>query len=253
MGIVEALRARDSKRLNRALFGAYFEEDIFEQYCIRLPRAMRAFSWRIPSGMLRRNLIFIHVRRAAGTSITRALYGPRHKRHHSMRYYRAVNPAFCERARSFSVLRDPIDRFVSAYFFVRGGGTAICPLARVFADATAGLRGIDDYLSFIEDRDPLELDFVMRPQSWFVCDLQTGIPLVDELFLFGEQRLMDYLRFHGVTALPHLNPSERQHLMLSSRQKSRIERLYAQDFVLFERVAHRCERLAAPGVCVAAE
>lgn len=257
MAIAQALRsAADSKRLNHALFGVYFEEDIFERYCVRFPRLMRGFSWRIPAAMVRRNLIFIHVPRAAGTSISRALYGPRSKRHHSIRYYRTVNPGFCEQAQSFCVLRDPFDRFASAYSFVRSGGTAICPLAKVFADATAGLRDVDDYLSFMEGRDPLELDFVMRPQSWFVCDLGTGASLVDELFLFGEPRLAEYLRGHGVAVLPHLNPSDRRHLVLSSRQKSRIERLYAQDFALIERVKcrRRVEALSSVrAIAVAAE
>ena len=49
----------------------------------------------------------------------------------------------------------------------------------------------------------------MRPQSWFVCDLETGAPLVKRLFLYGQDdvALADYLEAHGVAKLPWLNPS----------------------------------------------
>lgn len=193
--------------------------------------------------MRARGLIFVHVPRAAGTSIARALYGQACTHHHSMRYYRALDPEFCAHAPSFAVLRDPLDRFASAFFFVRAGGTGDCRLARVFAAQTAHIRGVDDYLDFLEARTDLDLDFTMRPQSWFVTDLVTGAPLVDELFLYGEDNglLAAWLARHGVKELPWLNRSERSPLILTPRQRRRIERLYASDFALIEslRMARR--------------
>ncbi len=229
----------DSKRINRAVFGVYYEEDVFERLGALWPAAMRAFSWRIPQPISQRKLIFIHVPRAAGTSIANALYGARSTRHYSMRYYRAINPAFCAQAQSFAVLRDPFDRFASAYAFVRGGGTPGCRLSRVFAATTAQIRCVDDYLAFVEDRPIFELDFVMRPQSWFVCDLESGTPLVDHLFVLGESMLPEFLRHHGAAQLARLNQAERSPLLLSGRQKHRIERLYNQDFALIAAVRAR--------------
>jgi hypothetical protein len=244
MGISQlGIRARtpDSKQINRAIFGAYYEEDIYDKFCESMPRAMRLFRWRIEEAIRRRNLIFIHVPRVAGTSICRALYGPRCTRHHSIRYYKAVAPAFWACADSFALLRDPFDRFASSYAFVRSGGTESCRLSDVFVRQTAGLRNVDDYLSFIEDRDVLSLDFVMRPQSWFVCDLETGAPLVRQLFLYGQDEvpLAAYLNPHGVTKLPRLNASERNPLFLSAQQKRRIEKIYARDFALVEELRRR--------------
>lgn len=234
-------RFPDSKRINRALFGAYYEEDIYDKYCGLMPRAMRFFHWRIEDAVRRRNLIFVHVPRVAGTSITQALYGPRCTRHHSIRYYKTVAPSFWAGADSFAVLRDPFDRFSSSYAFVRSGGTQTCRLSDVFLHQTARLRGVDDYLSFIEDRDALSLDFVMRPQSWFVCDLKTGAPLVKRLFLYGrdDARLSDFLKTHGVDELLWLNPSMRNPLELSARQQRRIEKIYARDFELVGALRYR--------------
>jgi hypothetical protein len=131
----------DSKRIHRALFGVVYEEDIYETFCRALPGVMRAFWWRIAVEMRHRNLIFVHVPRVAGTSISSALFGPRNTMHHSIRYYKTVHPRSYESAESFAVLRDPFARFASSYAFVRAGGTKSCRLSDFFIAETAQQRG----------------------------------------------------------------------------------------------------------------
>jgi len=252
---VPQLLAADPKRINRALFGAWYEEDIYDRFCSGVPHAMRAFRRRIPQAMRDRNLIFVHVPRAAGTSIVRTLYGGGTIRHHSMRYYRALDPVFAQSAGSFALLRDPLDRFASAFAFVRSGGTSICRLSNVFARLTEHVRTVDDYLAFLEGRGPLDLDFVMRPQSWFVCDSVTGVPLVKNLFLYGEDdaALATYLASQRIGALPWLNRAPRATLLLNDRQRHRIERLYADDFALIESVRSERAIMARDQLRIAAE
>jgi hypothetical protein len=228
----------DPKRINRVLFGAWYEEDIYDNLCAALPRAMRLLRHRIPAAMRARNLIFVHVPRVAGTSITRALYGQGCIHHHSMRYFRAIDPDFAQSAGSFALLRDPFERFASAYAFVRAGGTALSRLSTVFLEQTADIASADDYLCFLEGRETLDLDFVMRPQSWFVCDPVTGAPLVKDLFVLGEDggALAAYLAPYQIGALPWINRAPRPPLALNTSQRRRIERLYAGDFALIESV-----------------
>jgi hypothetical protein len=248
-------RLADFKRLHRLLFGVYFQEDLYDNLCARYPDVMSAFRRRIPAAMRARNLIFIHVPRVAGTSIARALFGKGHAAHLSIRTYRTLDPDFFAAADSFAVLRAPFDHFASAYAYVRGAGTDTCRLSDVFVAEAEKFRGIDDYLSFLEDRDVLSLDFVMRPQSWFVCDRDGGVPLVKTLFLYGDDsdRLHSFLRGYGVRELPWVNATVRQPLFLSARQKSRIERLFATDFALVETLRRRRVHPADDYMRIAAE
>lgn len=242
--------------MNRALFGSYYEEDIYDRACAAFPLLTRALWWRMPSAMRAHRLIFVHVPRAAGTSIVRMLYGQGCIHHFSMRYYRAIDPRFAEQAQSFALLRDPVDRFASAYAFVRTGGTPTSRLSAVFREQTAHIRSVDDYLSFLEERGPLDMDFVMRPQSWFVCDAD-GAVLVKWLFLYGEDRLAlaHFLKVYGIHVLPRLNQAERTELHLTARQLGRIETIYAQDFALIEsqRAARRVAEPWSEAVRIAAE
>ena len=244
----------DPKRINYALFGAWYEEDIYDNFCAALPRAMRLLRHRIPAPMRARNLIFVHVPRVAGTSITRALFGEGCIHHHSMRYYRALDPSFAQSAGSFALLRDPFDRFASAYAFVRAGGTGLSRLSTVFLQQTADIDSVDGYLSFLEGRGPLDLDFVMRPQSWFVCDGQSTEPLVKDLFVLGEDSaaLAAYLAPYKIGQLPWINRAPRPSLLLTTRQRRRIERFYAGDFALIESV-RRAKQARSRSAAIAAE
>jgi hypothetical protein len=229
-------RFMDPKRIHRLLFGVYYQEDIFEQVSHLVPPVMPALGRQVLKDARARKLIFLHVPRTGGTSISSSLYGKRCTQHYSAACLKAMAPQFWAQTESFAVLRDPYDRFASSYAFVRGGGTDTCRLSDVFLEQTANIRSVDDYLSFIEAREAMQLDFVMRPQAWFVCDHQSGLPLVQRLFQYGRDHvaLLAYLESHGIAGLPWLNRSLRIPLTLSRRQKLRVEKIYAADFALLD-------------------
>jgi hypothetical protein len=229
-------RFMDPKRVHHLLFGVYYQEDIFERVSHFVPPAMHVLGRQVLKDARARKLIFLHVPRTGGTSISSSLYGKRCTQHYSAGCLRAMAPQFWAQTESFAVLRDPFDRFASSYAFVRGGGTETCRLSDVFLEQTANIRSVDDYLAFIEERETLQLDFVMRPQAWFVCDPESGLPLVRRLFEYGRDHvaLLAYLESHGIAGLPWLNRSLRIPLTLSRRQKLRVEKIYAADFVLLD-------------------
>ena len=75
-------------------------------------------------------------------------------------------------------------------------------------------RELPDWL---ETREPLQRDHVMRPQSWYITDLNSGEVLVKKLFLLGPETeaLCEYLRGYGVGPLGWINRSERLPLDLT--------------------------------------
>jgi hypothetical protein len=194
----------------------------------------------------RRGLLFIHVPRAAGMSIAHAL-GAAGTRHYSARYFATIAPAWFAATPSFAVLRDPIDRFLSAYSYMREAGAQGVHMAAVFADQTRHITSVDAYLDYLEGRDIFDLDFVMRPQSWFVLG-RDGKVLVKDLFVLGEDdaALAAYLAPQKIGTIPHVNRSVRRPVELTGEQYRRIERIYAADFALVESVRALRARFDAP-------
>ncbi|RYG56602.1 MAG: hypothetical protein EON56_03840 [Alphaproteobacteria bacterium] len=193
-------------------------------------------NWGVRPEIRRTNVVFIHVPRAAGTSIATALYG-RPIWHRSVRVHLMRSRSFFDQAHSFAVLRDPFDRVQSCYAYVMAGG-AQNRLNEAQRKRTAHLKSMDDYLSHVADYPPLQLDCVMRSQTWFVCDLNSDRPLVKDLFVYGrdDEALGGYLAKFGVSKVPRLNASDRTDTPLTVRQRSRIETLYRSDFELIAAV-----------------
>ena len=128
----------------------------------------------------RLNCIFIHIPKAAGTSINKALYG-RTLGHYSGAEIKKKFPGLYKKAFTFSVTRNPWDRVLSAYRFARVGRTD-----------SMGVRDPNQYripefetferfvCDWLPKQNIEELDFIFRPQSMFVCD-GMGRVMVDHL------------------------------------------------------------------------
>lgn len=224
-----------SKAIRHRLIGAYYREDVCDRYGEAHPWLVRKLYWRVHPGFFQKSIIFIHVPRAGGTSVARALFGVDGVGHYSIRAYRELEPALYRSAESFALLRDPEQRFLSAYKFVRHGGGSVVGLSRAFRHLTRRIGTVDDYLDFIQGKPALDLDFVMRPQSWFVCD-RAYRPVVSRLFRLGqdEDKLAAFLAHQGIRQLPVLNRSCEDHVVLTATQKDRLRHIYASDYQLLE-------------------
>jgi hypothetical protein len=228
-----------ARRLRRHFFGAYYREDVCERFGATHSTWVRPLYWRMHRGIAARRVIFIHVPRVAGTSVALSLYGGVPVDHHSIRAWEALEPDFTRLTPSFALLRDPYAYFASSWRFVRNGGASEMALSDVFRKMTAHIDGVDAYLDFLEGKPPLDLDFVMRPQSWFVTDLTTGKPLVDHLFRLDRdaEAIADFIARHGGDPLPHRNRSIGEPLALTPAQRRRVESLFAADFTLMDLIA----------------
>jgi hypothetical protein len=75
----------------------------------------------MPEAVRRSGLLLIHIPKNAGTSLSRALYGE-DIGHLSLKVWTQRYPHTVKRMKVFAVIRDPVDRFVSAFRFLKGGG-----------------------------------------------------------------------------------------------------------------------------------
>jgi len=133
---------------------------------------------------LRTGVLFIHVPRAAGTSINYALYG------RFMGHVRAVDvERWGSRALnalpSFAVVRNPWERLVSAYrLALRGkgeGGPYEASVWRAESYRIPEFRTFDSFVTeWLARRDVRKLDGIFQPQWQFAYDA-SGKLLVDHL------------------------------------------------------------------------
>ena len=141
----------------------------------------------VGGGVFRREVrdsgvLFIHVPKAAGTSIARALYGVEGVGHYRAVEARAQDPQLFERLYRFAVIRNPWQRLLSAYRFARQGGTDdVLVNNAAFYREQLPERFDHFVLEWLVQQSPAQLDPIFAPQHLFVSDEQ-GRLLVHDLY-----------------------------------------------------------------------
>lgn len=156
------------------------------------------------SGMDSKEVIFIHIPKAAGTSISKALFGER-TGHNTALAYKAANAKKYNQYFKFSVVRNPWARLLSSYNYLKSSPHE--------EDREWARDNIDKYEGFEEFVIKwVTPENIMRwkhfiPQSYFLCD-ETGKVIVDAWYK------LEYLNESKIeiekvtdTEIEHLNRS----------------------------------------------
>ncbi|PZU60466.1 MAG: sulfotransferase [Sphingobium sp.] len=226
-------RPYGARRHLASLFGVRLLSDIPERLCELGVRPWLGGKRRARLRSIRAaGALFIHVPKNAGMSVSEELYG-RQIKHATIRYYQRVAPDIPGRLPTFAILRDPVDRFLSAYAYARAGGSAHNSIALPFRDAYRAFRSIDDAIDHLRGApDIYAVDHIFRPQSWYVTDA-VGRVAVDRLFLIDEMdRLGEMTPLLRGVAFPHLNRGAARKPLLNARQIDALSALYADDLRL---------------------
>lgn len=100
---------------------------------------------KIPNKVIKRNILFIHIPKAAGMSICESLYGSEigHKR--AIDFYRADAEVF-KKLKKFTIVRDPYERICSAYNFLADGGMNGYYYDEQFSTFINKFKSFDDFI-----------------------------------------------------------------------------------------------------------
>ncbi|CAH7062716.1 conserved hypothetical protein [Vibrio chagasii] len=103
----------------------------------------------IPKPALNKKVIFIHVPKAAGTSICTSIYGIQ-LGHIMAKDYYLSDPKHYNNIKSFGIVREPIARFISAYYFLENGGMNINDKSN-YKKYIEKYKDINDFVSNISE------------------------------------------------------------------------------------------------------
>lgn len=181
--------------------------------------------------------IFVHIPKAAGTSILQALSGnTKHiqRDHFSIHDCISASRMHYEEYFSFSFTREPLDRAISTYnYLARGGNKASDLKTSEFLN-----KNFTDFDEFVDGFLTPQTIYAMkltRPQFTYVCD-ETFTPLVDFIGSF-ENLEKDFTFVSNKIGLKRylqkVNASEKGDIKVSELARSKIRCLYKKDYELF--------------------
>jgi hypothetical protein len=183
----------------------------------------------------RHRCIFIHIPKTAGSSVVRILFGEA-SRHVPYFEYERANPIKFRRYFKFAFVRNPWDRLVSTYFFLRAGG--MNDQDRAWAERN--LSGYADFGDFVREwlnEQSIWSWIHFYPQYHFVLN-DAGSTMVDYLGRF-ERLDADFQfvarRLGMVANVPKSNKSNHRHFATYYDDKTReiVARVYARDIDAF--------------------
>jgi len=201
-------------------------------------RKSRNLRIKFPEAFDTTESIFVHIPKAAGTSVAMALYGMQ-VGHWTWRQWRELNPVKFRKYFKFAIMRDPVDRFVSAFYYLRGGGMNASDkqfgdsILMAYPNANAFAKALVDY----ELQRKVLAWKHFRRQADYVAD-ERGKPQTDAILLFenldAEFASVAGRINPGVQSLPCLNKTaEKPDVGLDKDALDVLECLYRTDFTLW--------------------
>jgi hypothetical protein len=186
----------------------------------------------------KKKLIFIHIPKNAGTSIIKAMGIKNIFMDKTIEEYKIEYSNYWDKYTKFAVIRDPIDRFISAYKFARmkesgwfsaTGQEELSKHADYEICNSVDINGYVDYL--YEDKNNYNRWTI--PQTFILQNNQGKF----EIDYFAKyENLNKDLEKIGITRIEKLNSStiEKDNLLkLTNKSKKRLCEIYEIDYVNF--------------------
>lgn len=203
----------------------------------RIERMMEA-PVAMPAHFDKHQCLYFAVPKAAGHSVNQGLFGADTVEHVPAEWYQRIEPDKFERYFKFTFVRNPWDRAVSAYSFLRQGGSPYREDDRQWQNFVNRFASFDEFVCEWMNRENLLRHYAFTPQYRFLQD-RFGMMNVDFVGRF-ESLQEDFAtvaaKLGRDSSLPHLNKSRDkpyQHFY-TERSQALIADLYREDIERFD-------------------
>ena len=179
--------------------------------------------------------VFIHVPKAAGNSVAKAIYG-KETRHYPAFLYRLVNQERFNQYFTFAIVRNPWDRLVSAFHYLKQGGKT--ETDRMWAlENLSEFEGFDSFVRNWVTPNNIMKRIHFWPQSYFICDRESRVMVdyVGRLETIQDDFLNITERIGIGSELRSENPSMHRHYLdyYTKETSDIVARVYAADIFAF--------------------
>ena len=185
-----------------------------------------------------RRLIFIHIPKNAGTSIIKAMGVENIYMDKKIEEYKEHYGEYWDKYKKFTVVRDPIDRFISAYKFARMkesgwfSATGEEGLDKHVHYELCNEMDINEYVSYLY-KNPTKFNRWIVPQFLLISNENDEIE-IDYYVRF--ERLQEDLSKIGIENIQKLNSSKIEDdkvIQLSKKSKMKLYTIYEIDYQTF--------------------
>lgn len=189
-----------------------------------------------PSVFDKHKFIFIHIPKTAGKSLTKVL-GSGGACHLSWRHYYTLLEEDINNYYVFTVIREPLDRLISSYTYMRNGGNQSAEDLRIKEIWIDPYSHFDDFVKNALTDPSIFNTRKFRPQTTFLENKRGSIEERINIFKFEDLEAA----YHEIAnnldikePLPHTNSSNRaSSITISDEAINIINNLYAKDFKNF--------------------
>ncbi|WP_419227548.1 sulfotransferase family 2 domain-containing protein [Alteromonas marina] len=189
--------------------------------------------------MCKHNCIFIHIPKAAGTSVLHALSGSTEhvqRDHCSAFNFKSADKKRFERSFKFAFVRHPVDRLLSVHRYLLSGGNGTNN-KRLSALINSEYNQFDDFVLKYLDSMRLHTEVLFRPQFSFLCNeyYEVMVDFVGKYERIDEDFKVVADKLDLSTTLPKSNVSKLSNGSdVSDNVREKIFDLYSKDFELFK-------------------
>jgi hypothetical protein len=210
-----------------------FLESVLGQKRVQLLYAKRSINLYRKAG-----LIFIHIPKSAGTTVAHEVLGKRAGHFSAAELIDLMGWDEFHSFFSFTVVRNPYDRLVSAYHYARQGGGSKGSVRKLAAYGSEEFETFETFIrKWLVHQDVQSLPIIFRPQYQFVCNEQKEVLVHYVAHAEHLDELSDMLvkTVDLTTDFHQLNVTERKHYAAYYTDDLRkiVYDLYALDFEIF--------------------